>query len=97
MAKRPIKNKSKKQKIPHLHLEIIGWLGVVLVVSAYALVSLSVLQPSSITYQSMNIVGSIGILIISVKKRVYQSVLTNIFWIFIALIGIISTIINLAS
>jgi hypothetical protein len=88
-----MKRKPKKEnKAFDLALEIFGWLGAILVVTAYTLSSFSVLQPTSIIYQLMNLIGSVGILIVSAKKRNYQPVLTNIVWLTIALIGIISYI-----
>jgi len=87
------KNQTKnKRKLPNIPLEIFGWIGAVTVVTAYALLSMSILPPNSIIYQSMNFFGSIGVLVISIKKRTYQPVLTNGFWTLIALISIINII-----
>jgi len=86
------KSTKDKNKTLNLSIDIFGWIGAVLVVIAYALSSFSMLQPSSIIYQLMNLVGATGILIVSVKNRNYQTVLTNAVWLTIALIGISSFI-----
>jgi len=76
----------------NLTLEIFGWIGAILIVSAYALSSLSVLLPTSVIYQLMNLVGAIGILATSVKKRNFQPVLVNGFWLIVASVGIFKII-----
>lgn len=43
--------------------EVVGWYGMVAIVFAYALVSFSVLTPTSIWYQLLNFTGGVGIII----------------------------------
>lgn len=64
--------------------EIAGWYGAVTIVGAYALVSFGVVSSEGIVYQLLNLTGAIGILIISLVKRVFQSVALNIVWALIA-------------
>ena len=73
--------------------ETIGWVGMSLVVTAYALISFNVLSSASLLYQTMNVIGSIGIIYISFKKKTYQPGILNIIWIIIALISIIRILI----
>jgi len=54
--------------------EIIGWYGTVAILSAYAAVSFSLITSSSFLFQFLNLTGSIGIIVISLTKKVYQSV-----------------------
>jgi hypothetical protein len=68
--------------------ESIGWYGTFAIILAYALSSFNILSPSSITYQILNATGAIGIIYISSKKEVYQSVVLNIIWLTIALIAV---------
>lgn len=89
-----MKRKSTKNnnKIINLTIGTFGWISAVLVVAAYALSSFSVLPTTSISYILMNLVGAIGLLVVSVKNRNYQTVLTNAVWLIVALIGISSFI-----
>jgi len=73
--------------------EAIGWVGISLIVSAYALISLGVLSAETFIYIIMNIIGSIGVIYISFKKKTYQPGILNIAWVIIALISIIRILI----
>jgi hypothetical protein len=77
-----------KQPPAPLWLEIIGWYGPVALIAAFALVSFEVIVARSYLYQLLNLTGSIGIIAISLYKKVYQSVVLNIFMVAIALIAL---------
>lgn len=64
--------------------EIAGWYGASAIVGAYALVSFGIVSSEDIIYQLLNLTGAIGILIISLVKRVFQSVALNVVWALIA-------------
>jgi hypothetical protein len=66
-----------------------GWLGVILIVGAYGLNVGGMLQAQDTLYLLMNIGGSAGIIINSYYKKDIQPVVLNIFWLIIALVGII--------
>ena len=51
-------------------IEVVGWIGVVLILSSYALLSLEKLGPKSPIYQWMNVVGAAGFIINSGAKEV---------------------------
>lgn len=70
--------------------ELAGWYGTVAIISAYALVSFDAISARSFLYQILNVTGAVGIIVISAKKKVSQSVVLNIFWALIGLIAIIS-------
>lgn len=70
-------------------IELFGWYGTIAIVSAYALVSFSMLSPTSVSYQLLNITGSLGIVTASLHKKDYQSTVLNIIWILIAVVAII--------
>lgn len=72
----------------NLLIEIIGWYGTVAIVGSYALNSFNVLSSNSLPYQILNATGAIAIIVISLKKGVYQSVVLNVVWTVIALIAI---------
>lgn len=73
-------------------IEVAGWLGVLLVLTAYALNIFSVLDSSSVTYQALNALGAIGIIIDGVAKKDAQPVVLNIIWLLIAGVAIISSL-----
>lgn len=74
-----------KQKL----IELFGWYGTVAIVGAYALVSFSILQSNSLVYQLLNLTGAVGIVTVSLYKKVYQPGVLNIIWTIIALVAIL--------
>ena len=75
-------------------IEAVGWYGAGAIVLAYFLVSFSLISSSGLLYQSLNGTGAIAIIIISYKKRVYQSVVLNVVWGIIALAAIFRLVIQ---
>lgn len=69
---------------------LLGWVGTVLIVGAYALVSFSAIDVQSILYQSFNFFGAFGIIISSYSKKDMQPVVLNIFWSLIAIFAIVN-------
>ena len=82
-----MENKNKK-----IFDEAIGWLGMIAILLAYALISFEIISSKSLLYQTLNGVGAIGIVFISFKKKAYQPGILNIIWAFIAIISIIGLI-----
>jgi hypothetical protein len=72
--------------------EILGWIGVLFILVAYTLVTLEIIKPSDIAYSAMNLLGAVGIIVSSYKKRDFQPVLLNGVWIVVAIIGIVRSI-----
>lgn len=64
-------------------VEIIGWLGAVLVLSAYGLLSANRLSSRSVAYQVLNIAGSIGLVINTGWNGAIPSAAVNAIWLFI--------------
>ena len=81
----------KNSKKPFLDktIEGFGWVGALLLLLAFALSSFSIIQPTSLIYQLLNLVGAIGIIVVSIKKQNYQPATVNVIWLLVALIGII--------
>ncbi len=73
--------------------EIVGWLGVALILCAFTLTTFEILQPSSTLYGALNAFGALGIIISSLYKRDFQPVALNIVWLLIAVVGTIRSII----
>ena len=61
-------------------IEIIGWLGAALVLSAYGLLSAHRLSSRSAAYQVLNIAGSIGLVINSGWNGAVPSAVVNVIW-----------------
>ena len=70
-------------------IEIFGWYGTVAIVAAYALVSFSILQPTSIWYQLLNGTGAVGIVVDAFYKKDYQPGILNLIWTVIAIVAIV--------
>jgi len=68
-----------------LLIDILGWLGVVLLLAAYALVSAKKLAGDAVLFQGMNMLGGALVLVNSFYYHAYPSVGVNIAWIAIAL------------
>jgi hypothetical protein len=73
-------------------IQILGWLGVLAILTAYFLVSFSFLSPHDILYPALNIVGSVFIIIETFSKKDYQPVVLNFVWLIIALVAILKII-----
>ena len=70
-------------------IDVGGWIGVALLLIAYALVSTRRLTGDSTIYQLLNIVGSVLLIINSFFYGAYPSVGINIAWIAIALAALL--------
>jgi hypothetical protein len=64
----------------HYFVEIVGWCGAVLILAAYALLSLGKLHGRSALYQWMNVVGSAGFVVNSGWNGAYPSAALNVVW-----------------
>jgi len=67
-------------KIQPWAMEAVGWYGTVVIVGAFALVSLELLAPTSLWYLILNLTGSLGIVYISFKKKAFQPGVLNAIW-----------------
>ena len=72
--------------------EVYGWFSSILILSGYALLSLGVVDGTSIVYHSMFVVGSIGLAIVTYRHRAYQSFTVNVFFAVLAFVALIRLI-----
>ncbi len=77
-----------------LIVEGVGWYGLFAILMAYALVSFGTITPNSITYQLLNLTGSITLVILTFYKKAYQNVILNVIWSGISLIAILQIILS---
>ena len=68
--------------------EAIGWVGVICIITAYAVTTLGFGQPEQPLFLILNGVGAIGIVIDGAHQRNWQPVVLNIFWFIIAVVGL---------
>ena len=64
-----------------------GWAGVVIILVCYGLNVLGILATNDWLYLAGNALGSVGILVSSLRKRDLQPAVLNAVWLLIALAG----------
>lgn len=67
-----------------LTIDIIGWIGSIEVILAYALISYHKITAKSIWYQFLNLTGGFFLIINTYYYGAYPSAVVNVVWIFIA-------------
>lgn len=72
--------------------EICGWYGIAAILTAYACVNFAVIDSQHYIYQILNLTGAIGVIVVSIYKRVWQTLVLNIVWVAIAVVGLIRSI-----
>ncbi|HZV07245.1 MAG TPA: hypothetical protein VE999_19335 [Gemmataceae bacterium] len=70
-------------------VDLIGWSGAILLLIAYALVSVKYVGGTSVGYQLLNIVGAVLLIVNSSYYGAYPSAILNLIWAAIAFIAII--------
>jgi hypothetical protein len=75
-----------------LLINILGWIGSIEVVAAYALNSSQKIKSDSITFQTLNLTGAIFLIINSIYKEAYPFTFINIVWAIIAVVAIVGII-----
>ena len=67
-------------------IDILGWIGTILFLVAYGLVSAKKVESDSWRYQGMNLIAGIFLIINTIYLRAYPSAGLNIAWVGIAFI-----------
>ena len=70
-----------------LAVEVAGWAGATLILSAYLLLSAGKLTGQSLTYQGMNVVGAAGFVVNGWWHGAIPSAALNILWLMIGAIA----------
>jgi hypothetical protein len=70
-------------------IDLLGWVGSLAVVAAYALNSYQKIKSDSLSFQALNLFGSALLIINSVYKGVYPFTFINMVWAVIAVVAII--------
>ena len=71
-------------------LNVLGWIGAFLLLLAYAMVSFKKLEADSQTYQLMNIMASVLLLVNTIYYGAYPSSFVNAVWTVIAFFAILT-------
>lgn len=69
-------------------VDVIGWLGALLILAAYFLVSFKRVAGDSLAYQSLNVVGSVFLVVNTYYYGAIPSTLVNVIWAIIAIFAI---------
>lgn len=75
-----------------LIFDSLGWIGALLLLLAYALVSFKKLAADALLYQAMNVAASVLLAINTLYHRAYPSSFVNIVWTFIAVFAILTVV-----
>jgi len=67
-------------RVMNLVIEIVGWAGAALVLAGYGLLSAHKLNSRSVTFQMLNVAGSIGLAINAVWNGAIPSAALNLIW-----------------
>lgn len=71
-----------------LFVDVIGWIGSVEVILAYALISSDKVDSKSTVYQVLNLTGAIFLIINTIYYGAYPSTAINIVWVVIAVVAL---------
>ncbi len=71
-----------------LWIDILGWIGAIALLIAYALISAKRVEGDSTGYQLLNLVGSILLILNTLYYGAYPSSFLNLFWIAVALFAL---------
>ena len=73
--------------------DILGWIGVSLMLVAYLLATLNIFSAMGWGYQLMNLAGGVTLLYVFLKKKIWFTVVLEIVWCLIGIIAIIKLLI----
>jgi hypothetical protein len=72
-----------------LLMEVAGWIGALLILAAYGLLSAGRLDARNPAYQWLNVVGAIGFIANSGWHEAWPSAILNVIWVGIGLVALV--------
>jgi len=72
----------------NLLIDVLGWVGAIALLAAYALISARRVEGDSSSYQFLNLGGSVFLMVNSAFYGAYPSAFVNVIWLGIALIAL---------
>ena len=86
---------SKEHKMKNkILIESTGWLGAIVILSAYLMNSIGILQGMSLPYQILNFGGSLLVAFYTYIKKAYPNTVLNIIWMLIAGFSILNMLVK---
>jgi hypothetical protein len=73
-------------------MEIVGWIGSILVVGMYGLNSYQKIRSDSVVFYATNIVGGLLLIVYSIYKEAHPNTFINVVWVIIAVPAIIKAL-----
>lgn len=73
----------------HFYFDLVGWVGTSLILLAYILNIFEIIQVTDPLYLILNIIGSLGIVIITYIEKANQPLFLNLIWALVALISLL--------
>ncbi len=70
-------------------VEIVGWIAAVLILTAYAMLSVGKLTGKSVSYQVLNIVGAAGFVVNTAYNGAIPSAVLNVIWVGIGIYALV--------
>ena len=87
-------HEKKSMNKKDIAIEVIGWLGALMILVGFALNGFEILQSQSYAYQLLNLVGALGVVVTSLHRKVHQTALLNGFWAVIAVFALINVVLG---
>lgn len=75
--------------------ETIGWLGAILTLLSYGLLSTGIVAGDSIVYHSLILIGALGLMYITFVKKTFQPFVVNTVFALLATIALVRIYLNL--
>jgi hypothetical protein len=72
-----------------LFMEVVGWIGALLILAGYGLLSAGKLDGKSPTYQWLNVIGAIGFIANSAWHQAWPSAVLNVIWVGIGVVALV--------
>src|SRR4051794_35632016 len=70
-------------------VNVVGWVGMALLIGAYALVTAGRLSGPGLTFQLMNLVGGAFLMVNSAYYGAWPSAALNVVWVVIGVVGLV--------
>lgn len=68
--------------------DVLGWVGAVMILGAYGLITLGRWRSDSLSYQVTNAVGAVALLVWACSIAAWQSALINAVWVVVGVVGL---------
>lgn len=78
--------------VKNKHFEQIGWVGFILIISAYLFVTIKLIEVSSATYHLMNLSGALCMIANAKHNKAKPLFWLNIVWSLVAIVGLLQLI-----